>query len=488
MADRKISEFPSFTGVADSSTYFIVASGEFDNPIAKNYKMNFMDLASGVNHINHGDFKTPIYLQEDHFLFEGRHPSGPKNIVFATTGFKNFEITTGSRINFYNNINVHGSGHFENIHSTSGHFTESLHLNNNPVLTGLDFVKDGNQALDADGLNVNLGGSNSLIEKNINFNILGKPRTTIKASGGIYHMDKVFHHEESSFKSTTFFDGLVTASDVKVTGQSNFHNFSNFYSGVSLQPLNNNSSLPAASLYNYNGSLVWGSSKVITEDDLAIDRQSYIDVDYLNEALENYPNLTEIPNLVGSNNEFEGENVFFNSTYFGTYAFINFVFGEESVDILSKTPGSYINMTFSPSGSSDDFVEIIDNGGEFIVLFGNLCRVIDLIESFTTYNSSSTFIARTSASGLTPLNSTDLVDFSQGVGSTFIGPASFEEEVNINGTFKIQGSEFNSILDIMRNTMSFMQTQIANLETSVTTLQSEVATLTEEVETLKGYH
>lgn len=488
MADRKISEFPSFTGVVDSSTYFIVASGEFDNPIAKNYKMNFMELASGINHINHGDFRTPIYLQEDHFLFEGIHPSGPKNMVFRTTGAKNFEITTGSHIHFYNDINVHASGHFENIHSTSGHFAESLHLNHRPVLTGLDFARDGDQVLDGDGLNINLGGANSLIEKNINFNILGEPRTTIKASGGIYHMDKVFHHEESSFKSPTFFDSSITASDVKVTGQSNFHNFSHFYSGVTLQPLNNYSVLPSSSLYNYNGTLVWGSSKVITEDDLSLDRESYIDVDYLNEALENYPELTEIPNLVSSDNEFEGQNAFFNNTFFGTYASINFVFGEESVDILCKSAGSYINMTFSPSGVGDNFIEIIDTGGEFLVLFGGLATVYDLMQSFANYNSASTFITRTSGSGLTPLESTDLIDFIEGSGPTFLGPTSFEGDVGINGTLTIQGSEFNSILDIMRNTMSFMQTQIANLETSVTTLQSEVATLTEEIETLKGYH
>jgi hypothetical protein len=45
MADKKISEFGTFTGKQDEETYYVVASGDSSSPAATNYKVPFTDLA-----------------------------------------------------------------------------------------------------------------------------------------------------------------------------------------------------------------------------------------------------------------------------------------------------------------------------------------------------------------------------------------------------------------------------------------------------------
>jgi hypothetical protein len=48
MPDRKITQFPDFEGTADSSLFFVVASGDSNNPLSKNYRFPFDKLASDV--------------------------------------------------------------------------------------------------------------------------------------------------------------------------------------------------------------------------------------------------------------------------------------------------------------------------------------------------------------------------------------------------------------------------------------------------------
>ena len=56
MADRKISEFQTFSGTQDGETYYIIASGDPSNSRAENYKISFTGLADDV-------FKTyPEYI------------------------------------------------------------------------------------------------------------------------------------------------------------------------------------------------------------------------------------------------------------------------------------------------------------------------------------------------------------------------------------------------------------------------------------------
>lgn len=48
MADKKITQFDTFEGTADSGVFFVVASGDASNPLSKNYRFPFDKLASDV--------------------------------------------------------------------------------------------------------------------------------------------------------------------------------------------------------------------------------------------------------------------------------------------------------------------------------------------------------------------------------------------------------------------------------------------------------
>ena len=48
MADKKITQFEKFPGEPDSHTYFVLASGESEDPDAKNYRIDFLDLSTKV--------------------------------------------------------------------------------------------------------------------------------------------------------------------------------------------------------------------------------------------------------------------------------------------------------------------------------------------------------------------------------------------------------------------------------------------------------
>jgi hypothetical protein len=48
MADKKISQFPTFDGTADSEVFFVVGSGEADNPNASNYRYPFDNLTTDI--------------------------------------------------------------------------------------------------------------------------------------------------------------------------------------------------------------------------------------------------------------------------------------------------------------------------------------------------------------------------------------------------------------------------------------------------------
>ena len=97
MADKKISEFPVFSGTQDNQTYYIIASGESNDPDADNYKMPFTDLAEDI--------------------------SSRMLLVSGLSGV--FEhITSGA------------SGVFTNIISgATGSFTEELLLDGKPIVT-----------------------------------------------------------------------------------------------------------------------------------------------------------------------------------------------------------------------------------------------------------------------------------------------------------------------------------------------------------------
>jgi hypothetical protein len=52
MPDKKISEFETFKGIQGDDVYYIVASGDSNNPNAKNFKVAFTGLASDITKRN----------------------------------------------------------------------------------------------------------------------------------------------------------------------------------------------------------------------------------------------------------------------------------------------------------------------------------------------------------------------------------------------------------------------------------------------------
>lgn len=54
MADKKITQFEKFTGLGDPHTYFVIASGENDEPDTQNYRLDFVNLSEQVGKILFG--------------------------------------------------------------------------------------------------------------------------------------------------------------------------------------------------------------------------------------------------------------------------------------------------------------------------------------------------------------------------------------------------------------------------------------------------
>lgn len=52
MPDKKISEFETFKGIQGDDVYYVVASGNSNNPNAKNFKVAFTGLASDIEKRN----------------------------------------------------------------------------------------------------------------------------------------------------------------------------------------------------------------------------------------------------------------------------------------------------------------------------------------------------------------------------------------------------------------------------------------------------
>lgn len=54
MADRKITQFEKFTGLGDTHTYFVIASGENAEPDTRNYRLDFVNMSEQVGEILFG--------------------------------------------------------------------------------------------------------------------------------------------------------------------------------------------------------------------------------------------------------------------------------------------------------------------------------------------------------------------------------------------------------------------------------------------------
>ena len=125
MADKKISEFPIFSGKQDEDTFYIIASGDAENNKAQNYKISFTGLADEV-------FKT--------------YP--------------------------------------EYISGTTGAFAESLTISGLPVLTGFD-IAGGSSIIAGTTEEISFGGTDPSDAREVAFQQAGETKLAINEDGDV---------------------------------------------------------------------------------------------------------------------------------------------------------------------------------------------------------------------------------------------------------------------------------------------------------------
>jgi hypothetical protein len=125
MADKKISEFPIFSGKQDEDTFYIIASGDAENNKAQNYKISFTGLADEV-------FKT--------------YP--------------------------------------EYISGATGAFAESLTISGLPVLTGFD-IGGGSSIIAGTTEEISFGGTDPSDTREVSFQQGGETKLAINEDGDV---------------------------------------------------------------------------------------------------------------------------------------------------------------------------------------------------------------------------------------------------------------------------------------------------------------
>ena len=167
MADKKISEFPTFDGDQGPKTYYIISSGDPGQADSANYRMPFTNLADDVLLSN-------------------------ADLISGKTGA--FDLTTG----------------------VSGSFTDKLLVSGVEVLTGFSFPGAGGEVIDADEENVNFGATEEGDDRAVNFQQGGETRLEINEDGEVVVSDsfRVGGTEGGSFttgpSTTSVFEGPVT--------------------------------------------------------------------------------------------------------------------------------------------------------------------------------------------------------------------------------------------------------------------------------------
>lgn len=112
MADKKITQFDTFEGTADSGVFFVVASGDSNNPLSKNYRFPFDTLSADVASATSPWKSTPTSL----YTLTG--------LVGLGTPSPAYQLDVAGTISGY-------SGKFK-----EGIFSEGLTISGQPVATG----------------------------------------------------------------------------------------------------------------------------------------------------------------------------------------------------------------------------------------------------------------------------------------------------------------------------------------------------------------
>ena len=157
MADKKISEFPTFHGEQGPKTYYIISSGDPGEADSANYRMPFSDLTNDI-------------LLSDADLISGK------------TGA--FDLTTG----------------------ISGSFTDKLLISGVEVLTGFS-LPGGGDVIDADEENVNFGATEEEDARAVNFQQGGETKLELSEDGEVVVKGEVFTTEATT---ASIFEGPVT--------------------------------------------------------------------------------------------------------------------------------------------------------------------------------------------------------------------------------------------------------------------------------------
>lgn len=153
MADKKISEFTTFDGEFTERIYYVIASGETNDPNSDNYKLSHVDLQAGlfagdVNFDGDVGIKGNLYVTGTGFF--------DSDIIVSGTGYFEKDLFVGD------NLYVSGTGFFGDDLIVSGNFfgeksgfikedffigddltvTGSTSIGENLIVSGTGFFKD----------------------------------------------------------------------------------------------------------------------------------------------------------------------------------------------------------------------------------------------------------------------------------------------------------------------------------------------------------
>ena len=146
MADKKITQFDTFEGTADSGVFFVVASGDASNSLSKNYRFPFDKLSSDVIGANSPwKFGSNSIYTLTGAVGMGTSTPGYQLDVATTGRFRDDLIVSGD-------LYVSGTTHVQKIIDVSitgtisgvtgefadGVFADSLTISGFSVATGMD--------------------------------------------------------------------------------------------------------------------------------------------------------------------------------------------------------------------------------------------------------------------------------------------------------------------------------------------------------------
>ena len=246
MADKKISQFPTFDGTADSEVFFVVASGETDDPNAANYRFPFPNLtqniiqagsawSTGIDIIytltgavglgttapiyqldvaTTGRFRDDLIVSGDLFVSGTTHiqkiiDASITGTISGVTGefadgifadsltISGVSVATGGGGSTYTagtgltlvgtEFNTAGTGAFTQVSGESGVFTDTLTISGVPVSTGgsLAVPGGGGSVVGGDDTNINFGGTEPSDTREVNFQVGGADKLVIGSDGNV---------------------------------------------------------------------------------------------------------------------------------------------------------------------------------------------------------------------------------------------------------------------------------------------------------------